>query len=201
MTIEEMAALRLVLLKQTRLPEKEVEQFLEGGYRSGAGLEVEMPIGKMQRALAKKIAKDRATLSAVTFQNGSMTEVQEVVPAGAKKGVTVKKPTLGCPLPEFEIADVRATRVLRSFISPEQAADFERHQRFVSVGVETGHRYVLTSRQHEAYRTGAGLRDLDEGGRVYCVHDWDVPAAEELLGLHVCLQLPGWETYLRGLEH
>jgi hypothetical protein len=32
-----------------------------------------------------------------------------------------------------------------------------------------------------------------------CVHDWQVPAAEELLSLFVHLQLPGCETYVRAI--
>lgn len=201
MTVEEQEALRPLLLKESRLPEKEVDAFIAGGYRKNGGMELDVPLGKVQKALAKKLAKDRAVLSAVIFQNGTVSEVRgEIVPEEATKGVTVKQPTRGCPVPDFELANVRATRVLRAFIDDEQAADFERHQRFVSVGAESGHRYMLTSRLHEAYKLGAGLRDLDEDGYIYCVHDWDVPAAEELLALHVYLRIPGGETYLRGLE-
>jgi len=200
MTTAEQDALKAILLRESRMPEKLVDEFIGGGYRRAGGIEVDLPLAKMQKLLAKKLSKDRAVLSAVLFQNGTMSEVKDVVPEGAKKGVTVKRPTKGCPLPEFELANVRATRVLRAFIDEEQAADFERHQRFVSRGAETGHRYLLTSRLHEAYRLGVGLRDLDEGGAVYCVHDWDVPAAEELLALHVHLQFPEGEKYLRDLE-
>lgn len=200
MTAEERLALRPLLLRESRLLEKDVEAFLDGGYRQNGGIEIDCPLGKAQRELAKRFAKERAVLSAVVFANGTMTEVKDVVPEDAKKGVTVKQPTRGCPMPDFEIANVRATRVLRAFIDDEQAADFERHQRFVSRGAETGHRYLLTSRLHEAYKLGAGLRDLDDDGRIYCVHDWDVPAPEELLALHVHLQTVDGERYLRRLE-
>ena len=37
--------------------------------------------------------------------------------------------------------------------------------------------------------------------RALCVHDWVVPAPEEMLSLHLLLQLPGWESYLRRDEH
>lgn len=200
MTVEEQEALKPLLLKESRLPEKEVDAFIAGGYRKNGGLEIDVPLAKVQRALAKRFSKERAVLSAIVFANGTMTEVTDVVPEDAKKGVTVKQPTRGCPMPDFEIANVRATRVLRAFIDDEQAADFEQHQRFVSRGAETGHRYLLTSRLHEAYKLGAGLRDLDDGGRIYCVHDWDVPAPEELLALHVHLQTVDGERYLRRLE-
>lgn len=201
-TVQEKTALKDLLLKQTHLSEAKVEEFLAGGYRNNGGLEIDLPLIKVQRMLAKKLAAGRQTLSAVRFANGTMEEVKDIIPAEAKAAVTVKEPTKGCPLPSFQLADIRATRVLRRFLDDDQIADFERHNRFVSIGRETGHRYLLTSRQHEAYRTGVGLRDLDEDGAVYCVHDWDVPAPEELLALHVYLGVAGGESYLRGLtEH
>ena len=87
-------------------------------------------------------------------------------------------------------------------LSPDQLADFARYNRFVSVGADTGHRYMVTSRQCtdgllSFQRT---LYDLDEE-RPLCVHDWSVPAAEEMLALHMMLGLPRWESYLRFEEH
>jgi hypothetical protein len=43
------------------------------------------------------------------------------------------------------------------------------------------------------------LYDLDDKVPL-CVHDWDVPAPEEMLAIHVLLSLPGWELYMRRLE-
>lgn len=117
------------------------------------------------------------------------------------KVTTVKKPVRGCPAPSFEQVRLRATRVLRAFLSPEQVEDFEQYQQFVTVGADTGHQYMLTSRNAPDDLSRYGGRcvfDLDEN-RAYCVHDWDIPAEEELLTLHCLLSLPGYETWARGI--
>ncbi len=121
--------------------------------------------------------------------------------AAPVKAVTVKKPVVGCPAPSFEQIKIRATRVLRAFLEPQQVADFERHQRFVTVGGDTGHRYMLTSRNAPDELGKFGRRcvfDLDEN-HAYCVHDWEVPAEEELLSLHCMLKIRGHETWARGM--
>lgn len=117
-------------------------------------------------------------------------------------GTTVAAPVQGCPAPNFSDAELRAADVLSHFLDGQQLEDYRRYNRFVSVGATTGHRYMLTSRfrQMELDKFGGrSLFDLDED-RAYCVHDWEVPAAEELLGLHVFLQLPGKEAYLREIS-
>jgi hypothetical protein len=165
-------------------------------------------------------------VSAVLFTNGRVEQVTEatlqIIDAAAETGtassaashdepkpeekkkpkaaVTVAQPVLGCPAPEFDDVEIRATRVLRTFLSPQQVADFERRQQFVAAGVDTGHRYLLTSR-HSKHGLSLGharsLYDIDEG-RALCVHDWEVPAAEEILGLFMHLSLPGLERYVRS---
>jgi hypothetical protein len=129
------------------------------------------------------------------------TPEKKTEPKKPKAAVTVAQPVLGCPAPEFDDVEIRATRVLRAFLSPEQIADFERRQQFVAVGVDTGHRYLLTSR-HSKHGLSLGharsLYDIDER-HALCVHDWEVPASEELLGLFVHLSLPGLERYVRSI--
>lgn len=117
------------------------------------------------------------------------------------KAATVKQPRLGCPVPDFAAITRRATRVLKAFLTPAQVTDFESHQRFIVRGADTGHQYMLTSRNAPdeiAKHGGRTLFDLNEG-RALCVHDWDIPAEEELLGLAVLLQLPKREGWLRRL--
>jgi hypothetical protein len=174
-------------------------------------------IDKIEDMLSKMMKRDRKLLSAVVFRNGSVEEIhrsenhpyRDPAPASTaiekvpKAAVTVAQPTIGCPLPEFERAEVRATRVLREFLSEQQLADFERTQSFLTVGGDTGHQYVLTSRHAPAERLArVGGRSVFDvaAHRSICVHDWVVPAAEELLELKLFLELPGHESYVRGLD-
>lgn len=119
----------------------------------------------------------------------------------AKAGVTVAAPTIGCPMPDFARAEVRATRVLEAFLDPEQLEDYRAEGRFMVVGADTGHRYLLAHREQPhllAQMGGRQVFDLDAGFPI-CVHDWTVPAAEELLTLKLMLTLPGNERYVRSL--
>ncbi len=114
---------------------------------------------------------------------------------------SVAAPRLGCPAPDFAKAEIKARGVLGAFLSPDQIEDFQRYNRFISIGATTGHRYMITSRhaRDSLSRYQRTLYDLDQEVAL-CVHDWDVPAAEEMLALHVCVSLPGYEVYVRHLE-
>jgi hypothetical protein len=128
-----------------------------------------------------------------------------------KAAATAKQPVIGCPTPEFPEADIRATKCLIEFLEPKQIDDWLRHGAFVTTGRDTGHRYMIFNReaplghrgQFKNFTGGAsfsGLYDLDEE-RSLCVHDWDVPPAEEALALHLCLSIVGFEKYVRSLPH
>lgn len=139
-----------------------------------------------------------ATLETIDVPAANTAESTKPEP---KAATTVAQPVIGCPAPDFADVEVRATRVLKTFLTPQQIADFERRQQFIAVGADTGHRYLLTSR-HSKYALGfasnRSLFDIDEQ-HAFCVHDWEVPAAEELLGLFVHISLPGFERYVRGI--
>ena len=122
------------------------------------------------------------------------------LPPKPEVAVTVARPTVGCPAPDFEAADVRATRVLSAFLDVQQREDFVRYQRFIVTGIDSGHRYMLTSRNapSQLAQFRRTLYDLDEQLPL-CVHDWDVPAAEELLALAILLRLPSQERYVRAI--
>lgn len=156
-----------------------------------------------------------ATLSAVRFTNGEIiettaTEAMEIAEKKKTKataGASVDKPTLGCPDPEFDQADVRATRVLKAFLSDKQRADWDRYNRFVCVGADTGTRYMVISRLATRgvastlgfnMDTHRSVLDLDRKEPI-CVHDWSVPAAEEALELFLHLVTPRNERYVTGL--
>ena len=182
------------------------------------------PILEVQATIAKVLKPKKKLLSVVRISGGQIEEVTEAMqglieaeasessdPEASKDArpttsakptvaATVSPPDRGCPEPDFPNADVRATEVLKAFLSPDQLADFERHQAFLAIGADTGHRYQVTSRhaRSEMARVRRGLYDLDEG-QPLCVHDHEVPASEEMLSIFLCLQIPGREHYLRVL--
>jgi hypothetical protein len=177
-----------------------------------AKIALKAPIGQVATELAKLLKPGRTVISAVRFKDGTMEEIHqsEAQPLSTSKkskskadpavATTVGAPVRGCPPPDFCQAEVRAQRVLAAFLTPDQIDDFKRYQKFISVGQTTGNRYMITSRhaRDQLAQYTRTLYDLDRKAPV-CTHDWDVPAAEEMLALHVLLQLPGWETYLNDL--
>lgn len=180
-------------------------------------LELNASITKVQNFLQKQLKPHRKQVSAVKFSSGRVEQVTEATlqvidstgesqtsekktdkPAAA---VTVAQPVLGCPVPEFDDVEVRATRVLKAFLTPDQIADFERRQQFIVTGADTGHRYLITSRNSKYAFESVGHRslfDIDEQ-QAFCVHDWEVPASEELLGLALHVQMPGLERFVRNM--
>lgn len=185
-------------------------------YRTAAGIKIELsaPIETVQKVLAKALKPGRRLLSVVRFIDGKMEEVRSVpedrgvvaeapvlpAPRAAPLvAATVAQPVRGCPAPAFDEADIRANRVLEAFLDADQLDDFRTQGSFVSYGQDTGHKYVITSR--EAPRQlrrfgGRSLYDVDEQVP-YCVHDWTVPASEEMLALHLFLSVTAGETFLR----
>jgi len=207
------------------LPQEFREDF---GADSSGTILLQAKIEEVQALLSKALKPGRSLVTAVRFSDGSVEEKaselgdyrvnaqklgdddkpkeepkkEEKKPEKEPKAaVTVAAPERGCPPPSFDEAEVRASRVLEVFLSPEQIEDFRTRQQFVVVGADSGHRYLLTSRHApRALARGGGrsLYDLDEEIPM-CVHDWDVPAAEELLALRCFLALPGREEYIRCL--
>ncbi len=167
-------------------------------------LELGADIGAVHKVLSKRLKPGRRQVSMVRYSSGRIEEIYEGAEpqrAEAAKAVTVAAPVLGCPAPDLDAAELRATEVLEQFLHPEQLKDLRSRQQLVAFGADTGHRYMLTSRYaRDALRLtgGRSLFDLDERLPL-CVHDWDVPPAEELLGLLVHLSLPGHETYVRSI--
>ena len=115
-------------------------------------------IAKAQRVLVRHLKVGKPTLSVVQYAGGRLEEVRdEAIPAieGPEpvKAVTVQRPTIGCPSPDFGQADVRATEVLTAFLSAEQAEDWRRFNRFIMQGADTGRRYLISSRKSPSYGT------------------------------------------------
>ncbi len=211
-------------VKKTWLDESAAGAFLataDGSFILRAG------VLAIQKNLAKALKPGRDVITVVQFADGKMQEIVEastddaaraeapstsVAPASAPapetalvpaKAAAVSKPYLGCPAPAFAQAELRANRVLEAFLTPEQKEDFRAHDCFMTIGAATGHRYMVTSRHAPAqlHRYGGRtLFDMDDDTAL-CVHDWEVPPAEEMLALHLLASLPHHELYLRRLEH
>jgi len=199
-------------------------QILESICRTERGVTVQLqaPITKVAKHLTSRLKPGRNQVSVVKLSNGTLQEykinplparapsaspasIEEYwdairLPALAVAATTVAVPDRGCPVPEFVKAEIRATKVLETFLNPGQLEDFRRTNQFVTVGQDTGRRYLLTSRTkvERSPKSNRTLFDLDRNQPI-CVHDWEVPAAEELLGLHLFLSLPGWESWMLEL--
>lgn len=175
-------------------------------------LRLNVAIEVAQDTIARSLKPDRRHLSAVRFHDGAMEEIT-TASADAREAktiaqraldlvraaVTVAAPRTHCPTPEFERAEVRARDVLFTFLTEEQRSDFRRYNRFVSVGADTGHRYMISSRHALDMRYRRSLYDIDER-LTLCTRDWDVPAAEEMLVLHLVVSLRGREQQIRELS-
>ena len=181
------------------------------GTMGASGFELAAPLLKVQKIISKVLKPDRKLLSVVKFSDGKMEELNEatfsdVIEGGGGQALaakpeaatTVAEPARGCPVPEFAQAEVRARRVLDVFLTPEQQADFRSRQQFLSRGADSGHLYMVTSRHALRGRFVRSLHDLDNDMPI-CTHDYTVPAAEEVLALHLMVSLPGRETFAREM--
>lgn len=222
--------------------EKEFASLTDPKYRTHEGLSITLqaPIEDVEHVLRKHLnPKGRKLFSAVKFSNGEVEKLYGSLPVPEKPdsyrinakavgddepkkdepkkepevAATVKQPVIGCPVPEFPEADIRASRALLAFLSARQRDEYLRFGAFVTTGRDTGHRYLVRNRE-APFRMKAehgkiwslsggpfnGLYDLDES-HALCVHDYDVPPPEEMLAIHLCLSLPGYESYVRNLPH
>ena len=177
------------------------------------------PIEEVQKFLVKALKPERKVLTAVRFSDGRVEEVHSNLvttttalakvepekPAKPEKpavATTVARPVNGCPMPNFPEADIRASRVLETFLSPEQIDDYRKTGAFITVGADSGHRYMICNRESPnfmgKYLGGRQLFDMETKNPI-CVHDWAVPPPEEMLALHLCLSLPNHEAELLSL--
>lgn len=224
LTVRELEALKK--LQQTAIAKGWLDKKTKPGWANptvaGTTL-LAAPIDKVAGTLSRLLKPDKKIVSAVKFADGSIEEIrtagfedaaepakeatngddpyrtaQTSLVKAPKAATSVAAPVRGCPVPDFATAEIKARRVLAAFLDPDQLADFQRYNRFVSIGQATGHRYMVTSRHanDELALRRTVLYDLDDKSSM-CTHDWLVPAAEELLALHVFLQIPDGERFLR----
>jgi hypothetical protein len=227
-----MESLRSRAVSTTRLrkswaSEADFLPLTNAAYRGDKGVTVILnaPIEDVAKFLAKALKPSRKLLTAVKFADGRVEEIhsnmpkkaeeEEAPPVSEKKAkadapkepttaiaATVARPVNGCPMPAFPEADIRASRVLETFLTPDQIADYRSAGCFISVGADSGHRYLIGNRERpsllQSKLGGRQLFDLEEQHAI-CVHDWTVPPPEEMLALHLCISLPGHEQELLSL--
>ena len=187
-------------------------------YRTSDGvtLHLDAKIEEVQKVIAKAMKPERKLLMAVRFTDGKVEELHSVktkegpqeilipekVGASPVVATTVARPVNGCPMPAFPEADIRASRVLESFLTEDQIDDYRRTGSFITSGADTGRRYLIANRERPQFLAkhlgGRQLWDM-ENKRAICVHDWSVPPPEEMLAIHLCLSLQGHETELLHL--
>ncbi len=172
------------------------------GHSGTGALTIHKRLATVKNRLAKDLKPGRSLVDVVQFKSGEIVE-HSVAPIKEPpvRGTTVAAPTVGCAVPTLEAAEIKARAVLMAFLDDDQASDFMAHNRFMSAGAATGHRYMVTSRYEKdnvARDVHGQLFDLTDDNPL-CVHDYTVPAAEEMLALHLLLQIPEREMYMRGL--
>ena len=154
---------------------------------------VQTPEGKEAKLPGPKPAKEAEP------EKTKAKEKEEAKPVVA---ATVARPVNGCPMPAFEEATIRANRVLEAFLTDEQRDDYRKSGAFIVHGRDSGHRYMICNRErpnfYNRHMGGRQLWDMEEK-RPICVHDWTVPAPEEMLGIFFMLTLPGREIDLLNL--
>jgi hypothetical protein len=194
-----------------------IDSVASEAYRSKGGVTVTLQaqLEDVQTVLARALKPNRKLITAVQFSGDRIVEIASkpsadpedeptklgAIPKTAVVAATVAAPTIGCPMPEFAEVDVRANRVLESFLTEGQTEDYRKHGTFLAIGHDTGRRYLVAHReQPRALRLCGGRQLYDVEDRLpLCVHDWTVPPAEEMLALLLCLRLPGREREIRHL--
>jgi hypothetical protein len=213
---------RAVSPRTLRKPWAKPADFLpltNSAYRTtdGVTIHLEAKIEDVGKLISKALKPERKLLTALCFTNGKIEEVhsvktqegsQVVIPEKPKGEpqpavvTTVAAPVIGCPMPAFQEADIRASRVLEAFLLPDQIEDYRKTGCFITTGADSGHRYMVCNRERpnfmQAHLGGRQLWDMEER-RPICIHDWSVPPPEEMLALHLCLSVHGWESKIRSL--
>jgi len=149
-------------------------------------------IEDMHKFMIKKLKKNKATLTAIKLKDGKLELVDEIKPEHEEKAdsaVTTSKPSRGCPMPEMTLQkEVRASTVLKEFLTQQQIEDFNKHKSFISVGNHTHHPYLITSRWSSTIEKYGQVYDLVDKYRL-CTSCKEIPPSEEMLSMKLSVEL------------
>jgi hypothetical protein len=102
--------------------------------------------------------------------------------------VQVPMPVKGCPMPTVsDLKEKKAAAVVRKFLTPTQARDFDARRAFVAVGCDTGRRYRVTSRWSPEVERFGVLYDVDARRHV-CAYNKVMPPSEEVLSMKFAVE-------------
>jgi hypothetical protein len=167
---------------------KEYDIFPENGLDNQEFVLEKRKIEDVHKLMKKLLKKDRPTMTAIKYKDGKIECVEEIKNnEEAETGVTVEKPHKGCPMPSVIEGEVRASIVLKEFLSEKQMIDFERYRQFVSIGGYSNKPYLLTSRWCDKVVKVGQLYDVVEK-RVICANCMELLPSEEMLSLKLMLE-------------
>lgn len=191
---------KTVVLKTTDLSEgekdllreilKEYNIFPEEGFENKSFVIDNKKIEDVYKFMKKKLKKDRPTLTAIKYVDGRIEcveELKEVDAETAATGAVVERPRKGCPMPVVLRSEIRASNVLREFLSNKQMTDFNKYLQFVSIGNYSKKPYLVTSRWSERVTEYGQLYDIVEK-RIICANCMEIPPSEELLSLKLMIE-------------
>lgn len=190
------------LVSVVRFHDGKMEEVTESTFAVSGEVREPTPYRTSERVNGAATAAATAAAVAKATRDAESAAALASLPANAAAtpkpavATTVAAPTRGCPAPVFDPAEIRARAVLSAFLTEPQRQDFDRYNRFVTVGGASGHHYMVTSRYALRPPYVRSLYDIDER-RPICTHDFSVPPAEEMLTLHLLASLPQYEPYLR----
>lgn len=189
-----------ILLKTTDLSEgekgllkeilKEYDIFPEEGLDNQVFELENRKIEDVYKFMKKVLKKDRITLTAIKYKDGKIEcveELKEVDTEAAETAAVVEKPRRGCPMPVVLRSEIRASNVLREFLSGKQLSDFNKYLQFVSIGNWSRKPYLVTSRWSEKVTKYGQLYDIVDK-RVICANCIEIPPSEEMLSLKLMIE-------------
>ena len=176
------------MLVKEILKEYKVEFSEEEGIEDKSFIITERKIEDVQKFMKKKLKKDKPTLTALKFKDGRIELSEEVIDKKeAESGVTVERPTRGCPMPAAIAGEIRASKVLKEFLSKQQNIDFEKHLQFIAVGNYTKIPYLITSRWCKLVEKVGQVFDL-VNWNIICANCMEIPPSEEMWSLKLMLE-------------
>ncbi len=166
---------------------KEYDVFPEEGLENKSFVINNKKIEDVYKFMKGKLKKDRPTLTAIKYKDGRIECVEELKEVEAETAAVVEKPEKGCPMPVVLRSEIRASNVLKEFLSEKQLADFNKYLQFVSIGNCSKKPYLVTSRWSELVEKYGQLYDIVEK-RVICADCIEIPPSEELLSLKLMIE-------------